>query len=73
MFEQPAVKIIHKLWNNFRMISNFFLVSYHLLFKKIVKISERYLKSLLSNSKSTKFHCPPWTTKWAFCTSGCLK
>ena len=52
---------------------NFFIKLAQTYDKQMVKISERYLKPLLSNSKSTKFHCPPWTTKWAFCTSGCLK
>ena len=52
---------------------NFFIKLAQTCDKQMVKISERYLKPLLSNSKSTKFCCWPLPTKWAFCTFGCLK
>ena len=41
---------------------NFFIKLAQTCDKQMVKISERYL-----------IHCPPWTTKWAFCTFSCLK
>ena len=52
---------------------SFFLKLAQTCDEQMVKISERYLKPLLSNSKSTKFCCWPLPTKWAFCTFGCLK